>query len=284
MEFLGCHTSIAGGYHRAIERGDELGCSTIQIFTRNQVQWNAPPIKTGEVELYKEALIRYSSVRLVFAHGSYLLNLASPDDEIIDKSIRSILDELERCTLLGLPYLVIHPGAHKGAGDARGIQRIVNCLQTVVQSHHGNSVICIETTAGQGTSLGYRFEHIRDIVKSIGSRRIGACLDTCHIFAAGYDIRTQEACTATIEEFDEIVGLSNLKVIHLNDSKKGLGSRVDRHTHIGRGAIGIDAFRFFMQEKHLSHISKIIETPKKLDGKDMDSENLDTLRRCAHEM
>ncbi len=284
MTLLGCHVSVAGGYYRAVERGEELGCSAIQIFTRSQLRWDSGQIDERDIVAYKKLLSESTKIKLVFAHGSYLFNFASPDRKIINKSILSILDELERCFLLSLPFLIIHPGHHRGLGEDKGIQKIVASLKTVLTNDKGNTMICIETTAGQGTGLGYRFEHIRDIIQGTESDRIGACIDTCHIFASGYDIRTLKEYKKTVDLFDRVVGLSNLKAIHLNDSKGSLASRIDRHMHIGEGHIGRDAFEYFIQDERFEAIPKVIETPKKSGDREMDSVNLEILRKFTKDM
>jgi deoxyribonuclease-4 len=281
MLLLGAHTSVSGGYHKALIKGRKLELSAVQIFTKNQLRWVSKPISENAAELYRKALSDDDRIKLVLAHGSYLYNFSSPSHSLLEQSEQSILDELQRCTVLDLPFLVIHPGSHMGSGESEGIKRIISNLGRVLEKDLGNTTICLETTAGQGTGLGYRFEHLREMIDGIGSGRIGVCLDTCHIFAAGYDIRTYSAYRATVKSFDRVVGLKHLKVIHLNDSKGGLGSRIDRHTHIGEGAIGIKCFEYIMNDERFKGIPKIIETPKKSDGREMDSVNLETLRRCA---
>ena len=283
MLLLGAHTSVAGGYHKALIKGRELGLSAVQIFTKNQLRWFSKPIGEDAVRLYRKELSDNKTIKQVLAHGSYLYNFSSPQGSLIKQAERSILDELERCTVLDLPFLVIHPGAHMGSGETAGIKRIISSLEKVLELYRGDTTICLETTAGQGTSLGYRFEHLKEMIEGLGSKRIGVCLDTCHIFAAGYDLRDLSSYRSTISLFDRIVGLEHLKVIHLNDSKGELGSRIDRHTHIGEGAIGLGCFEYIMRDDRFKNIPKIIETPKKEGLKDMDSVNLDTLRRCAGE-
>jgi deoxyribonuclease-4 len=189
-----------------------------------------------------------------------------------------MLDELNRCDALDIPFLIVHPGSHGGAGETAGVGRVISCIEKVLANFKGNTTLLVETTAGQGTGLGYRFEHIRDIVDGVRDRRIGACIDTCHIFAAGYDIRSGGAYRRTMREFDRIVGLAQVKAIHLNDSKGALGTRIDRHTHIGRGRIGLRAFSMIMRDSRFEHIPKILETPKKPEGRDMDSENIELLK------
>jgi deoxyribonuclease-4 len=189
-----------------------------------------------------------------------------------------MLDELNRCAALGIPLFIMHPGSHGGAGEVVGIERVVSRIEGVLDQYSGDTVLLIETTAGQGTGLGYRFEHIRDIIGGVRDRRIGACIDTCHIFSAGYDIRTRGALHRTMHEFDRIVGLQYVKALHLNDSRGALGARIDRHMHIGRGEIGLGAFSMIMRDRTFAFIPKILETPKKLDGRDMDRENLERLQ------
>lgn len=281
MLLLGCHASIAGGYHRAIEIGNELGCTALQIFTKNQLQWKSRPLKKEEIELFREARERHKEIRIVFAHGSYLLNLATQDTELRRNSLALLKEELERCSLLSLPYLVIHPGSHGGAGERNGVDNVIRCLVELSETFQDGTIICIETTSGQGTGIGCRFEHLRDIVRSLPEGSAGVCIDTCHIFAAGYDLRSRKAYEAMVENFDRIVGLDRLKVLHLNDSKGDLGSRVDRHEHIGRGRIGKDAFRYIIQDVRFEDIPKIIETPKTGKRDEMDNVNLKLLRSLA---
>ena len=278
---LGAHLSIAGGCHRAVERGEALGCTAVQIFTKNQVQWRAKPLTAADVERFRSVFLPKSGVKIVCAHGSYLYNLASPSRGLAGKSVSGVLDELDRCDRLGLPYLVIHPGSHRGEGETAGVERVVKALAAVLDRYRGGGIVCLETTAGQGSSLGWDFRQIGRIIRSIGDPRVGACLDTCHVFAAGYDIRTKMSYRSTIGRFAEEVGIDRLKVIHLNDSRGGLGSRLDRHTHIGRGEIGLDAFSFFLQDRRFKNVPKVIETPKMYKGREMDGKNLRILRKLA---
>jgi deoxyribonuclease-4 len=278
MILLGAHVSIAGGYHKAVEKGGRLGLSVIQIFPKNQLQWASKELEKQEIQSYFQSLKEYTQIKLVFAHGSYLYNFASPDDKLITQSKYCILNELDLCSALCLPYLIIHPGSHMGSSESKGIERIIQSLKHVLENDHGTTAICIETTAGQGTGLGYKFEHLRDIIQGVGPDRIGACIDTCHIFAAGYDIRTLNSYRRVIDEFDRIVGLSYLKVVHLNDSKGELGSRIDRHMHIGHGVIGKESFKYIMRDQRFLDIPKVIETPKTQNGKEMDRVNIEVLR------
>jgi deoxyribonuclease-4 len=279
---LGAHMSIAGGIDLAPLRGQEVGCQTIQLFTKNSNQWLARPLPSDEIERYRTNL-RAAGIAPTVAHDSYLINLASTDPDLHRKSMAGFLEELERAEALGIPYLVTHPGAHMGAGEEAGLRQVATSIRALLKRTKGYRVqVVIETAAGQGTSLGYRFEQIATILDQIGvPERTGVCLDTCHLFAAGYDIRTPEAYAAVMGEFDVIVGLSHLRVIHLNDSKKELGCRVDRHEHIGKGAIGLDGFRCLVTDPRLRGVPMILETPKDSDFVTADRANLDTLRRLA---
>jgi deoxyribonuclease-4 len=274
--FIGAHVSIAGGIHKALERGERLQCNAIQIFLKNSNQWKAKQLTEPDGELFRMAR-RNSVIKAVLAHDSYLINLASPDRELHRKSLDAFIEEMKRANFLGVPYLVLHPGAHMGAGVASGIKKIARSLRRALDRVGPPVRILLENTAGQGSCLGYRFEHLADLLDLIGSDRAGVCLDTCHLFAAGYDIRTQAGYKQTMREFHHLIGLERIAAFHLNDSKRELGSRVDRHTHIGRGFIGPDAFRFLMKDRRFSEIPKILETPKG-PGIEEDLMNLATLR------
>jgi deoxyribonuclease-4 len=286
---LGCHVSVAGGVHRAFERGSALDCTAIQIFTRNQRQWQPPPLADEEVDRYRRACSAHAEmpagIRVVLSHGSYLINLAADPirrGEIGERSEEALLDELERASRLRVPLLMVHPGSHGGRGEHRGVDTCISRINEVMGCFTGTTTLLIETTAGQGNGIGYRFEHIRDILQGVERGRVGACIDTCHIFGAGYDIRSGRAFRRTMESFDRTVGLSRLKALHLNDSVGALGSRVDRHTHIGLGEIGIRAFSLFMRE--FPDVPKILETPKIEKGRSMDRANLDLLRELARKV
>jgi deoxyribonuclease-4 len=276
---LGAHVSIAGGAFNAFIQGEALGCTTLQIFTKSSNQWKAKELGKEELEHY-HAEQKRTGITPVIAHDSYLINLASPVEALLTKSREAFLLELQRCEAMKIPYLVTHPGSHVGAGEESGIQKIVESINWLHERTEGFEVkIALELTAGQGATLGYTFGQIADMIeKSAYPERLAACLDTCHIFAAGYDIRTENGYRKTIEEFDRIIGLKRLAVIHLNDSKKGLGSKVDRHEHIGRGEIGTKAFELIMKDKRLAKIPKLLETPK---ADDMDRVNLALLRKLA---
>ena len=278
---IGAHESIAGGIHRAFERAEIAGCRTLQVFTKNSNQWRANALTDEDIASYKTAFMK-SSIRPVVAHDSYLINLAARDDSILKKSRDAFADEIMRCDVLGIPYLNFHPGSHMGAGEEEGIKRIVESLNEAHDRTKGARVASvIETTAGQGSAIGYRFEHLRKIMDGVEHPdRMRVCVDTCHIFAAGYDISKEEAYQKTMEEFDTVIGLTKLAAIHMNDSKKPLGSHIDRHEHIGKGAIGKEGFRLIMQDERLAGIPKILETPKGEDLRE-DRINLATLRRLA---
>lgn len=278
---LGAHMSIAGGIDKAIERGISLSCTTLQLFTKNSNQWKGRVLKTDEVERFK-TLRKESGISPLIAHDSYLINLASGSHELRKRSIQALIEEMERCSTLEIPYIVIHPGAHLGSGEEAGIKNITDSLNIVFRETEGWGVgIALEVTAGQGTSIGYRFEHLSRLIDGIrDTARIKACLDSCHLFAAGYDISTAEGYHTVINDYNRLIGLDRLVCFHVNDSKKGLGSRVDRHEHIGKGCLGEGFFKLLMKDKRFEYIPKIIETPK---GEDMEEDriNLTLLRRMA---
>jgi deoxyribonuclease-4 len=277
MKF-GAHMSISGGLHKAFGHGERAGCDTIQIFSKNQQQWRGKALAEQDIALFKAEQQR-TGLEPVIVHDSYLINLASPNDELWEKSIAAFADELERCSALGIPYLVTHPGAHTGSGEEAGLRREAAALNRLLDAGvGGDTLILLETTAGQGTCLGQRFEHLGYLIEqAVHPERIGICVDTCHILAAGYDIRTPDACAATFAEFDRIVGIERIKALHLNDSQKDLGSRVDRHTHIGAGCVGLEGFRAIVNDSRFADLPMILETPK---GDDLaeDIENLGKLR------
>jgi deoxyribonuclease-4 len=277
MKF-GAHMSISGGLHKAFARGETAGCDTVQIFSKNQQQWRAKPLIETDIGLFKAEQQR-SGFEPVIVHDSYLINLASPNDELWEKSIAAFGEELERCALLGIPYIVTHPGAHVGSGEEAGLLREAVAFNRLFDAGIGDGVtVLLETTAGQGTTLGYRFEHLACLMELINrTERLAVCVDTCHILAAGYDIRTPELYAATFAEFDRVVGIQHIKAFHLNDSQKDLGSRVDRHAHIGEGCIGIEGFRSLVNDARFAGLPMILETPK---GEDLaeDIVNLEKLR------
>jgi deoxyribonuclease-4 len=277
MKF-GAHMSISGGLYKAFGHGERAGCEALQIFSKNQQQWRAKPLTEADIAMFKAEHQRCGAWPLA-VHDSYLINLATPGDELWEKSIAAFGEELERCAALGIPYLVTHPGAHTGSGEDAGLRREADALNRLFKEGVGGDVlVLLETTAGQGTCLGYRFEHLARLIELVEHQeRLGVCVDTCHLLAAGYDIRTPEAYTATFAEFDRLVGLDRIKVFHVNDSQKGLGSRVDRHTHIGEGEIGIEGFRALVNDTRFVDLPMILETPK---GEDLaeDIANLAQLR------
>lgn len=279
---LGAHMSIAGGYYKAIERASEVGCSVLQLFSKNASQWAAKPITPEEAALFATTRdgAGLSAADLV-VHDSYLINLASPDAALWEKSLQAFGHELDRCMTLGIPALVTHAGAHMGSGEEAGLERIARGLDRVLSERPGQNVtVLLETTAGQGTSLCYSFDQLGTVISSLSEEnksRVGVCWDTCHLFAAGIDFSDEPKYESMVEAFDAKVGLYKLRAIHLNDSKKGLGSRVDRHEHIGKGALGVEPFRLIMNDPRLAHLPKVLETPKGEDYAE-DKENLAVLR------
>jgi deoxyribonuclease-4 len=280
MAILGAHLSIAGGYHKAVEKAHLYGCDCVQLFTKNNTQWRARPITSQEVRRFRAALAELG-VSHPIAHGSYLINLASPERTLWRKSIDAFVVELHRAAALGIAYVVTHPGAYTRSSHARGLRRIVQALNEIHAQTRAVGVRCLlETTAGQGTSIGWRFEHLAAILDAVKDPdRLGVCFDTCHVFAAGYPIRTNKQYRATMKALDEIVGLGQIKAFHLNDSRYGLGFRVDRHEHIGHGRLGLAAFRNLLHDRRFRYIPMYLETPKgQKDGVDWDVINLRTLR------
>ena len=278
MDYLGAHMSIAGGLHKAVERGVTAGCGVIQVFTQNSNQWRGKPVSDSEAALFREKR-EQAGLRDVVSHDIYLINLASAPGEVREKSLAGFLEEMERCARLGIDKIVMHPGAHLGEGEETGIRLIVEAFDILFEKGKDfTGKVLLETTAGQGSNVGYRFEHLREIRElSSFPHRFGICYDTCHTFAAGYDITTEEGYSRVFEEFDRVLGLENLLVFHFNDSKKGLNCRVDRHEHIGQGSMGINGFRLIMNDARFARIPKILETPKG-DQDEMDAVNLKTLR------
>lgn len=259
---LGAHMSIAGGLEKAIERGESIGCTAIQIFSKSNRQWAAKKINEIEIEAFKNAR-KNSFIKSVIIHASYLINLGSPDKTVVHKSIKALTEELERAEQLNIHHVVLHPGAHIKSGEAVCLEQISDNLNTVFDAVPGSSGILLETMAGQGSSVCYTFEQLATLYqKSLYKKRFGICFDTCHAFAAGYDFRTKNSYEKLWKEFDAILGLDLLKAMHINDSKKELGSRVDRHEEIGLGAIGQTAFKLLFNDKQFFDVPKILETPK----------------------
>jgi deoxyribonuclease-4 len=259
---LGAHVPTAGGLDQAPARGRDITADAIQIFTRNQVQWRARPLAPEEVRAFRVALAE-SGVRQVLSHASYLVNLASEDASLLDKSRRAFLEEMERCHALGIPYLVFHPGAHRGAGEAAGLRTVAASLNHVLERALPLDVLLLlEVTAGQGSSVGHRFEHLASILERVKHpERVGVCLDTCHLLAAGYDIATPRGYEATLSAFARLVGLDKLKAVHLNDAGKPLGSRRDRHAPIGRGFLGRATFRRLLNDPRFDGVPMVLEAP-----------------------
>jgi deoxyribonuclease IV len=277
---FGSHLSISGGLHNALLSAEKLGMTTVQVFTKNQKQWAATPLTDLTVCDWKGHCTRLKFSHTV-SHDSYLINLGTQDQPMWEKSIDAFAEELRRCVVLGIPYLVTHPGAHLGAGEEAGLARVAAGLDEVHSRIKANgTVTCLEITAGQGTSLGYKLEHLATIIEKVKApERLAVCLDTAHLFAAGYDFRGRKYAKFR-KELDATIGIDRVKVWHLNDSKKELGSRVDRHDHIGRGTIGLDGFRPIVRDRAFKNVPKILETPKEKDeqGRDWDAVNLEVLQ------
>jgi len=271
---LGFHLSAAGGVYNAIDEAAELGINALQIFTKNSNRWTAPPLKGSDIALFKEKWSAIDDLSIT-SHTGYLINLAG-DGENLEKSKVLMKDEILRAHLLGIKYLVLHPGNHKEKGIDEGIKIIAKHLDQIFSEDETEVVVLLETTAGQGSSVGHRFEHIRDIIAaSKYQSRLGVCLDTCHIFAAGYDISTPEGYASTMDEFNRTIGFDRLKLFHFNDSKKGTGSKVDRHEHIGLGIIGGTGLSLLLNDERFDHIDYIMETP--VDDLRNDRDNLQTV-------
>ncbi len=270
--------SIGGGVHRAIERSRSINCTAMQIFVKNNMQWFARPLEPEEIVAFLDHAQR-KELHTVFAHANYLINLAATNPQFHANSLRALAEELVRADQLELPFLVMHPGAHLGAGEQAGIEKIVASIDAIWEViPKVKTKIALETTAGQGSCLGDRFEQIAAIIEKVREpERLCVCLDTAHVFAAGYDITSEAGVKKMFREFDRVIGLNRLAAVHLNDSKTALGSRVDRHEHIGKGKIGLDAFRFIMRDRRFRKIPKVLETPKGKELKE-DVENMKTLR------
>jgi len=278
---FGAHLSVAGGLENAFQAGVEVGCDCLQVFVKNQRQWHAPTLTDEQTARYREAADA-TGLTPVVAHASYLLNLASPDASNRARSVRAMIDELERCEALGVSALIFHPGAHMDDTLEAGIERIVASLDQVHRACRGfTSMILLETTAGQGSAIGWHFDHLSAILDGVKlSDRLAVCLDTCHLFAAGYDFRTSEGYATMIDEMDRAFGVNRVRCIHTNDSKKPCGSRVDRHEHIGKGKIGKAGFAHFVNDPRFADVPFILETPKGKDGRgtNFDKVNLKRLR------
>jgi len=273
--------SISGGVSMAIERARSIDCTAMQIFVKNNMQWFARPLSRMEIRAFLDH-VRRGELLSVFGHASYLINLATTNLQFHANSIRALAEELVRADQLELPFLVLHPGAHLGAGEQAGLEKIVNSIDEVFRKiPNVKTKIALEITAGQGSYIGHRFEHLAHIIENVREpERLRVCLDTAHLFAAGYDISSESGVRKILREFDRVIGRDRLVAIHVNDSKTPCGSRVDRHEHIGKGRIGLDVFRFIMRSPRFRKIPKVLETPKSKDLAE-DVINLNTLRRFA---
>jgi deoxyribonuclease-4 len=276
---FGAHMSIAGGLAKAFERIGRVNGKALQIFTKNQRQWFAAPLTEEEIRNFNDARKNWGDLP-IGAHDSYLINLANPEKKAATRAINAFSDEMRRCAQLDIPYLIMHPGSHVGAGIESGLASLTENLDLAIAKEASGSVtILLETTAGQGTGLGSRFEELAYVLEhSRYTEQLGVCLDTCHIFAAGYDIRSPRVYEKTIQEFDRSIGLERLKFFHLNDSKKELGSHVDRHEHIGQGHIGLDGFKLLVNDPRFATMPMVLETPKQKDLAE-DIKNLAVLKQ-----
>ena len=278
---LGAHLSIAGGVDKAFDRAEKLACTSFQIFTKSNRQWKARELTSDEIERYHQRQAE-TGIEPVICHASYLINIGASDEKVWQKSVEALVVELERCELLKIPHLVLHPGAHMGEGVEIGIDQVVKALDMVHERLPGYKVkIALEITAGQGSALGSKFSEIGQMIESTReSGRLAVCFDTCHALAAGYEFRDGTSYKNMIDEFDSVIGLNRLKVIHMNDSVQDVGSRVDRHAHIGQGCIGLEPFGYFLNDSRFEKVPFLLETPKDDDPAD-DEQNLDKLRELV---
>jgi deoxyribonuclease-4 len=283
MPILGAHQSIAGGYYRAPETARQCGCDCVQLFTKNNNQWRAKELTDDDTVRFQAAL-REAKVAHPLSHDSYLINLAAPDETLWRRSLEAFIVELQRAERLGIPYVVTHPGSFTSSSEEAGLKRIIEALDETHRQTRGLKVrTLLENTAGQGTNLGWRFEHLAEIIGGVKDPdRLGVCIDTCHVFAAGYPLAMPKQYKATFRELDKTIGLKRIKAFHLNDSKRELGSRVDRHEHIGKGQLGLEPFRFLLNDSRFQKIPMYLETPKEVNGEhrglELDTMNLATLR------
>jgi len=278
MPKFGAHMSIAGGCFRCMEWGQQAGCEVVQLFSKNERQWLGKPLMDDDIARFTDARTR-TNVHPVMIHDSYLINLSSPNDDLWEKSINAFRDELLRARALGVPYLNMHPGSHVGSGEQEGLDRMVEALNRLgAEGAYEGVTVLLETTAGQGTNLGAKFEHLSYLIEQANTPdAFGVCIDTCHIFAAGYDIRTPETYAATMADFDRLVGYERIKAFHLNDALQPLGDHKDRHAAIGEGHIGLEGFRSVVNDPRLAHLPMVLETPKSADCHE-DVENIARLR------
>ena len=276
---LGAHMSVAGGYDQALKKGASIGCTAIQLFTKSNRQWYAKPITQEDARKFKDVQ-KESAMYCVVAHASYLINLGAPHKATEEKSIQALIDELERCELLGIPFLVMHPGSLGTISKEEGSKQISNNLDVALAQANSTTMILLETMAGQGSSFGSSFQELASLyTQSTHKNRIGFCFDTCHAFAAGYDISTEASYKQVWQQFDDILGIEHLKVIHMNDSKKSCASHVDRHEHIGKGCIGLRFFELLMNDPRFFSVAKILETPKSEGSKDILQDHLMNLQQ-----
>jgi deoxyribonuclease-4 len=288
MPRLGAHLSIAGGLPRAVDRAKASRCQALQIFTKSAGQWRARPLPQDEVDLFRRR-VDETGIRPVLAHNSYLINVAAAAPALRGQSIAALGEELDRADRLGLDGLVMHPGSYTVGTEEQGLRLIADALAALLDERpRMRTMVLLEHTAGQGTNLGHRFEHLASIIDRLGgSPRIGVCLDTCHLLAAGYDICSSQGYDATFAEFDRLIGLERIKAFHLNDSKKPCASRVDRHEHIGKGCLGLEPFRRLLNDARFAGLPMLLETPKldtpasrrRSDVDPWDARNLRTLRK-----
>lgn len=278
-DLLGAHMSIAGGLALALERGREVGCSVVQIFLKNQRQWAARPYTDSEVREFRAAW-KATGIRVVFAHANYLINLATPVPAEWRRAVDAFHDELDRAEALGLPFVVIHPGSHRATGLDDGIRRVARAIDQLQERTRGHRVrIVLENTAGAGSSIGRSFEELAAIVDAVGdAARVGVCLDTCHLFAAGYDIRTAAGYRSAMTRCRRLLGVRRVRAFHLNDARQPLGSGLDRHEKIGRGHLGVEPFRWLMNDPRFARVPMALETPKDPEPR-ADREALALLRR-----
>jgi len=276
--WIGAHMSTSGGLHNAPLAGVRFGCTAIQIFSKNNHQLSAKPLTPEEITQFKSA-VQKSQVTVPLSHCAYLINLASPKNDNYHRSLASMQMEVERAAQLDIPYVILHPGSHTESGVEAGVARIADAINRVHDAQQTKEpMILLECMAGQGSCIGSTFEELLQIMEKVKDQnRIGICIDTCHLFAAGYDIRTGESFAKILDRFAELIGIERIKAFHLNDSKKGLASRVDRHEHIGKGEIGLEAFRYLLNDDRLAEIPMVLETPKNDDGS-WDQMNMETLR------
>lgn len=279
---LGAHISIAGGFDKAIDRAEETSVNCMQIFTKSNRQWYAKKITKEEIESFKERQ-KKSSISIVVAHAAYLINLGSKSDETVQKSIKSLSLELQRCEDLLIPYLVLHPGTARFESETTSLQFVAEQIDTAIKtSETKNVLLLLETMAGQGNTIGYTFQQLATIIKHSEQKdRIGICFDTCHAFVAGYDFHNESLYKSMWQDFEKTIGLNKLKMFHMNDSKKELGSRVDRHEEIGKGTIPVNSFALILKDERFQNIPKIIETPEGSNKIEYDKKNIEALRKLA---